>query len=81
MHCSVSSVIIFVQILNLKIFFCNNYISNFRFDEESTPLTTDQIGGHERQNFPDDNNPRDSIGNTEEKRIRLVISNCLVWFF
>ena len=41
---------------------------------ESTPLTTDQTGWHELPYFPDDNNPRSSIRNPEEKRIRLVIS-------
>ena len=72
----VPSILIFVQILNLRIFFCYNYIQNFRFDGESSPLITDQTGGYERQNLPDEN-PRVVNGNTEEKRIRLVISNCV----
>ena len=64
-----------MKILNFKRVFCNNFILNFRFNDELSPLTTDQTGGYEHQNLPDEN-PRDDIGNAEEKRIRLVISNC-----
>ena len=58
--------------------FCNNFILNFRSNDELSPLTTDQTGGYEHQSLPDEN-PRDDIGDTEEKRIRLVISNCFVF--
>ena len=67
-----------MRILNFKKIFCNNFILNFRSNDELSPLTTDQTGGYEHQNLPDEN-PRDDIGDTEEKMIRLVISNCFVF--
>ena len=65
------SLITIVKILNLKRMFCNNFILNFRSNDELSPLTTDQTGGYEHQNMPD-KNPRGSIRNTEDKRTRLV---------
>ena len=73
-----SSLLTIVRILNFKKIFCNNFILNFRSNDELSPLTTDQTGGYEHQSLPDEN-PRDDIGDAEEKRIRLVISNCFVF--
>ena len=51
--------------------FCNNFILNFRSNDELSALTTDQTGGYEHQNLPDEN-PRDSIRDTEDKKAGLV---------
>ena len=58
--------------------FCIDFILNFRSNDELSPFTTDLTGGYEHQNLPDEH-PRDDIGDTEEKMIRLVISNCFVF--
>ena len=51
--------------------FCNNFILNFRSNDELSTLTTNKAGGFENQNMPDENSSG-IFRNTEDKMTRLV---------